>query len=46
VIKDAMAKGADEQIRAHLGAEIPPETPLYEGGLVASPDGLSWTPSA
>lgn len=44
VVKNAMEQGANEQIRAHLGSNIVgPETPLFDGGLIASPDGLSWS---
>jgi len=43
VVKNAMQQGANEQIRAQLGAEVGPETPLFDGGLIASPDGLSWS---
>jgi FAD-dependent halogenase len=46
VVRDAMQQGANEQIRAQLGSDIGPESPLFEGGLIASPDGLSWSPSA
>lgn len=46
VVRDAMQQGANEQIRAHLGSGVGPETPLFDGGLIASPDGLSWSPPA
>jgi FAD-dependent halogenase len=44
VVKSAMREGAREQARVLLGAAAGPETPLFEGGLVASADGLSWSP--
>jgi FAD-dependent halogenase len=43
VVKSAMREGAREQARVLLGAAAGPETPLFEGGLVASADGLSWS---
>ncbi|MFD8813371.1 tryptophan 7-halogenase [Streptomyces sp. NPDC059627] len=46
VVKDAMQEGANEQIRAQLGSDVGPEIPLLDGGLIASPDGLSWTSPA
>jgi len=43
IVKHAMQEGAKEQARVLLGEDASPETPLFEGGLVASPDGLSWS---
>jgi halogenation protein CepH len=43
VIKEAMREGAKEQARALLGDLAENESPLFEGGLVASSDGLSWS---
>jgi FAD-dependent halogenase len=38
-----MQEGAKEQARVLLGQDIIAETPRFNGGLVASPDGLSWS---
>ncbi len=43
IVKHAMQEGAREQARVLLGQDAGLETPLFEGGLVASPDGLSWS---
>ena len=43
IVKSAMQEGAKEQARVLLGEDAGPETPLFPGGLVASPDGLSWS---
>jgi halogenation protein CepH len=43
VVKHAMQEGASEQTRVLLGQDVEPEVPLFNGGLVASPDGLSWS---
>ncbi|MFI0479425.1 tryptophan 7-halogenase [Actinomadura sp. 9N215] len=43
VVKRAMEQGAKEQVRLQLGADAGPETPFFEGGLISSPDGLSWS---
>jgi halogenation protein CepH len=43
IVKHAMQEGAREQARVMLGADAGPETPLFDGGLVASPDGLGWS---
>jgi flavin-dependent dehydrogenase len=43
IVKHAMQEGAKEQARVLLGQDSGPETPLFDGGLVASPDGLSWS---
>jgi FAD-dependent halogenase len=43
IVKHAMQEGAREQARVLLGQDAALETPLFEGGLVASPDGLGWS---
>jgi FAD-dependent halogenase len=43
VVKQAMQEGAKEQARVLLGQDAGPEIPLFDGGLIASPDGLSWS---
>jgi FAD-dependent halogenase len=43
IIKQAMREGAREQARVLLAQDFERETPVFEGGLVASPDGLSWS---
>jgi halogenation protein CepH len=43
IVKHAMQEGAKEQARVLLGQDVVPETPLFEGGLIASPDGLGWS---
>jgi FAD-dependent halogenase len=43
IVKHAMQEGAREQARVMLGQDAGPEIPLFDGGLVASPDGLSWS---
>jgi halogenation protein CepH len=43
VIKHAMQEGAKEQVRVLLGQFAGPEAPVFADGLVASPDGLSWS---
>ena len=43
IVKSAMQEGAREQARVLLGQDAAPDTPLFEGGLVASPDGLGWS---
>jgi FAD-dependent halogenase len=43
VVKSAMQEGAREQARVLLGQDAGPETPLFENGLIASKDGLSWS---
>jgi FAD-dependent halogenase len=42
VVRQAMQEGAKEQARVMLGQDLMPEAPVFQGGLVASPDGLSW----
>jgi halogenation protein CepH len=43
IVKHAMQEGAKEQARVVLGEDIDAEIPLFDGGLVASPDGLGWS---
>jgi halogenation protein CepH len=43
VVKHAMREGAKEQARILLGQDAEPDRPLFEGGLVPSKDGLSWS---
>ena len=43
IVKSAMQEGAKEQSRVLLGHDAGPETPLFDGGLIASPDGLGWS---
>ncbi|MGD0703136.1 MAG: tryptophan halogenase, partial [Trebonia sp.] len=43
IVKHAMQEGAREQARVMLGQDVEPETPLFEGGLVPSADGLAWS---
>jgi FAD-dependent halogenase len=43
IVKSAMQEGAKEQTRVLLGQDAAPELPLFDGGLIASPDGLGWS---
>jgi len=43
IVKSAIQEGAKEQTRLLLGQNIGQEIPLFDGGLIASPDGLSWS---
>jgi halogenation protein CepH len=43
VVKASMQDGVKEKSRIRLGDLAEPETPLFEGGLVPSADGLSWS---
>jgi halogenation protein CepH len=43
IVKHAMQEGAKEQVRVLFGDDAGLETPLFDGGLIASPDGLSWS---
>jgi halogenation protein CepH len=43
IVKHAMQEGAKEQARVLLGHDAGPEAALFDGGLVASPDGLGWS---
>ncbi|MFI1328891.1 tryptophan 7-halogenase [Streptomyces sp. NPDC020845] len=42
VVREAMVEGSKVQIQALLGEDAEDEAPLFEGGLIPSPDGLSW----
>ena len=42
IVRHAMQEGAKVQARALLGEEAGLETPLFEGGLVPSADGMFW----
>jgi halogenation protein CepH len=46
IVKHAMQEGAKEQARVLLGQDSDPETPIFDGGLIASPDDLSWSSPA
>jgi halogenation protein CepH len=43
IVMSAMREGAKEQARVLLGDDACPDDPLFDGGLVASTDGLSWS---
>jgi halogenation protein CepH len=43
IVKHAMQEGAKEQTRVLLGEDAGPDVPLFEGGLVPSADGLTWS---
>jgi halogenation protein CepH len=43
VVRQALAEGGQVQARALLGEDAEPEEALFDGGLVASGDGLFWT---
>lgn len=43
VVQQAMLEGAHVQQRALLGESAAAETPLFDGGLVPSADGMLWT---
>ncbi|MGH3166426.1 MAG: tryptophan 7-halogenase [Trebonia sp.] len=45
IVKHAMQEGAKEQARVLLGEDMEAEIPVFEGGLVPSSDGLSWSVS-
>ncbi|MEU6231851.1 tryptophan 7-halogenase [Kitasatospora sp. NPDC047058] len=42
VVREAMTESSKMQMHAALGEDAEEETPLFEGGLIPSPDGLSW----
>ncbi|MEW1775033.1 tryptophan 7-halogenase [Streptomyces sp. NPDC086777] len=42
VVRNAMREGGQVQSQAMLGEDSEDETPLFPGGLVSSPDGMSW----
>lgn len=46
VVRQAMRDSAQVQARAQLGEDAGAESPLFEGGLVASADGLFWERAA
>ncbi|GDY68263.1 hypothetical protein SAV14893_076560 [Streptomyces avermitilis] len=46
VVREVMREGGQVQMRALLGEDAERETPLFDGGLVASPDGMFWLPFA
>jgi halogenation protein CepH len=43
IVRHAMQEGAKEQALALLGQDGDAETPVLDGGLIASPDGLGWS---
>jgi halogenation protein CepH len=43
IVKHAMREGAKEQARVLLGQDVEQEWPLFDGGLIPSKDGLSWS---
>jgi FAD-dependent halogenase len=43
VVRQVMQEGAQVQARALLGEGAEAETPLFENGLIPSPDGLLWS---
>jgi len=43
VVKQVMQEGAKEQARVLLGEDADADAPLFDGGLVTSPDGLGWS---
>lgn len=45
VVREAMTEGSKVQMHAVLGEDAEEETPLFEGGLIPSADGLSWVPA-
>ncbi|KFB02590.1 Tryptophan halogenase [Frankia sp. Allo2] len=45
VIRGVMHEGSQMQMRALLGEDAEPETPLFPGGLVSSADGMFWLPT-
>jgi halogenation protein CepH len=42
VVRDAMAEGSKVQMQALFGDDAEQELPLFEGGLIPSPDGMFW----
>jgi len=42
VVKQVMEESSQVQMRAILGDEAEPETPITPDGLIASPDGMRW----
>ncbi len=45
VIRRVMQESSGIQMRALLGADAEPETPLFPEGLVSSTDGMFWVPA-
>jgi halogenation protein CepH len=45
VVQEAMKEGAKVQMNALLGEDAEQETPLFENGLIPSPDGMFWVPA-
>lgn len=45
VIRGVMQESSGIQMRALLGADAEPETPLFPDGLVSSTDGMFWVPA-
>ncbi|MGD0561438.1 MAG: tryptophan 7-halogenase [Streptosporangiaceae bacterium] len=43
IVNSAMQEGAKEQARVLLGQSAGTAIPLFNGGLITSPDGLSWS---
>ena len=44
-LAEVMSEGAQLQLHAILGEAAGSEPPIFEGGLIASPNGRSWLPS-
>jgi halogenation protein CepH len=42
VVSQVMSEGAQVQSQALFGLDAEPESPLFDGGLIPSQDGLSW----
>lgn len=42
VVREAMVEGSKVQMQALLGDDAEEESPLFEGGLIPSPDGMHW----
>ncbi|GAA3302133.1 tryptophan 7-halogenase [Dactylosporangium vinaceum] len=42
VVRQVMRAGSQVQMQAAMGDEAEPETPVFDGGLICSPDGLGW----
>jgi halogenation protein CepH len=45
VVRESMREGAKVQMAALLGEDAETETPMFDGGLIPSPDGMFWLPS-
>jgi halogenation protein CepH len=46
IVRKAMQEGAQVQTRAVLGEELGAESPLFDKGLIPSPDGVFWMESS